>query len=76
MYQIPMCMLSKFCTVDIRSNLTTIPTAMDGEFNLLLKARIGFSFALIVPEIMEVTRNDLRHWRTNRKLGIFKMTIF
>ena len=38
----------------------------DGEFNFLSNALFGFSLALIVPDILEGFRSDIRHWRKTR----------
>ena len=41
----------------------------DEEFNSLSNAFFGFSLAMIVPEIMEVFRNDVWQSRKTRKFG-------
>ena len=43
----------------------------DGEFNYLSNAVFGFALAIIVPEIMEVFRNDVWQSRKTRKFGHF-----
>ena len=63
--------------VNLRSNLGQFDLNQiwcnlnDGEFNSLSIAVFGFALAIIVPEIMEVFRNDVwLSWRT-RNLAIF-----